>query len=123
MSILIVGAIFSMIVNERRREIGLLRAIGARAVSIFRLIMYESGILTGLGGVMGVVFGAGIVYLFNTMVKSTLRMPYLWPTTTEIAILVAVCVAAGIISGIVGTLYPAFMSSRMEPLRAIRLGE
>lgn len=123
MSILIVGAIFSMIINERRREIGLLRAIGANAVSVFKLIMYESGILTGLGGVIGVVFGAGIVYLFNSMIKSTLRMPYVWPTTTEIAILVVVCVAAGIISGIVGTLYPAFMSSRMEPLRAIRLGE
>lgn len=123
MSILIVGAIFSMIINERKREIGLLRAIGARAVSIFKLIMYEAVILTGFGGLMGVVFGAGVVYLFHFMVKSSLRMPYVWPSVLEITALTVLCVAAGIISGIVGTLSPAVMSSRMEPLRAIRLGE
>ncbi len=123
MSILVVGAIFSMIINERRREIGLLRAIGATSVSVFKLIMYESSILTGFGGAIGVALGAGVVYFFNSMIRSVMKMPYVWPNAGEIGILILICLAAGVVAGVLGALYPAVRSSTMEPLNAIRLGE
>lgn len=123
MSILVVGAIFSMIINERRREIGLLRAIGATSVSVFKLIMYESSILTGFGGAIGVALGAGVVYFFNSMIRSVMKVPYVWPTAGEIGILILICLAAGVVAGVLGALYPAVRSSKMEPLNAIRLGE
>jgi len=46
-----------IIINERKRELGLLRAIGARKYSIFSLIVYESAILTALGGIAGIIIG------------------------------------------------------------------
>jgi len=123
MSILVVGAIFSIIINERRREMGLLRAMGATSVSVFRLVMYESSILTGFGGAIGVALGAGVIYFFNSMIKSVMRMSYVWPTADEIGILILICLAAGVVAGVLGALYPAVRSSTMEPLNAIRLGE
>lgn len=123
MSIIVVGAIFSMIINERRREIGILRAIGATSFSVFKLTLYESSMLTGLGGAIGVTLGAVIVYYFNSMIRSTMRMPYVWPRADEISILFIICLFAGVIAGVLGALYPAVRISKMEPLDVIRLGE
>ncbi|MBT9167087.1 MAG: hypothetical protein DDT19_00411 [Syntrophomonadaceae bacterium] len=123
MSILVVGAVFSMIINERRREMGLLRAMGATSVSVFKLIMYESSILAGFGGAVGVALSAGVVYFFSSMIRSVMKMPYVWPTAGEIGILILVCLIGGVVAGVLGALYPAVRSSRMEPLNAIRLGE
>lgn len=122
MSILVVGTIFSTIVNERRREIGLLRAMGATSLSIFKLIIFESGMLTALAGLVGVGIGSGAVYYFHSVIKS-MNLPYAGPTGDYLLTMGLICVAAGIIAGLVGALYPAIRSSRMEPLSAIRLGE
>ena len=123
MSVLVVGAIFSMTINERRREMGLLRAMGASARSIFRLVIYESSMLTGLGGIIGVGLGAGFVYYFDSVIKTTLKIPYAWPPANYILALVLICVAAAAVAGVVGALYPAIRSSKMEPFSAIRQGE
>ena len=56
--VLMIGALFSTIVNERRREIGLLQAVGATRRFIFRLIMVEAMQLTVIGGIIGLVVGA-----------------------------------------------------------------
>ena len=122
MSILVVGAMFSMTINERKRETGLLRAMGASARSIFRLVIYESSMLTGLGGIIGVGLGAGFVYYFDSVIKTTLKIPYAWPPANYILALVLICVAAAAVAGVVGALYPAIRSSKMEPLNAIRQG-
>ena len=123
MSVLVVGAIFSVIVNERKREIGLLRAMGFRRSSIFKLIMYESTLVTGLGGFLGLLGGVGLMFYLGHFFEKTMKMPYLWPDNEFLATLIFICLIAGLISGILGALYPAAKSSRMEPLAAIRTGE
>ena len=80
MSVLVVGAIFSVVVNERKREIGLLRAMGFRRLSIFKLIMYESTALTSLGGFLGLLAGIGLISYLNSFFQESLKMPYLWPS-------------------------------------------
>jgi len=123
MSILVVGAIFSVIVNERKREIGLLRAMGFRRSSIFKLIMYESTLVTGLGGFLGLLGGIGLMFYLGLFFQKTIKMPYLWPDNEFLAALIFICLIASLVSGIFGALYPAVRSSRMEPLEAIRTGE
>ncbi|MDP6179124.1 MAG: FtsX-like permease family protein, partial [Desulfatiglandales bacterium] len=123
MSILVVGAIFSMVVNERRREIGLLRAMGFRRGSVFKLIMYESTVLTGLGGILGILAGISLISYLGHFFQKTMKMPYLWPTNDFLGALILICLAAGLASGIFGALFPAARTSRMEPLEAIRTGE
>lgn len=123
MSVLVVGAIFSVVVNERRRELGLLRAMGFRRISVFKLIMYESTMLTGLGAVLGLIVAFSLIFYLSKFFQATMKMPFLWPSNIFLGALILICLAAGLASGLLGGLYPAARSSMMEPLEAIRTGE
>ncbi len=54
-NVLMINAIFSAVVNERKREIGIMRAIGATKADIFKLITYESTMITLFSGVAGIL--------------------------------------------------------------------
>lgn len=123
MSLLTIAAIFSMIVNERQREIGLLRAMGGNRGYIFRLMMLEAVILTAIGGLSGVVIGGAALFIFKAVITSSLGIPYLWPPLWYFAILVVGTMLLSISTGVIASVYPAFSSSRLEPYAAIRQGE
>ena len=123
MALLMIGVIFSMIVNERQREVGLLRAMGARRGAVFRLIMYEASTLSILGGMIGIAAGGGSLYALRNVIRTSLNVPYLWPEAGQFAGIILLCLFLAFLTGIVAALYPAFRSSRMEPYAAIRKGE
>lgn len=123
MSLLLIAVVFSMIVNERQREIGLFRALGAKKGFMFRLIMTEASILTTLGGLIGVVCGGVVVISFKNLIMAKLNVPYLWPSNLFMAELSVGCILVALVTGILAALYPAVISARMEPYNAIRKGE
>lgn len=123
---LMIGAIFSTIINERKRELGLLRALGARKASIFRLILYEATLLTGLGGFLGVVFGIAIMRIYQRTIifnLKALNMPYIWPSVDSIVLIALGSICIAILVGVAGTFYPALKGSKLHPYDAIRTGE
>ncbi|MCL4435894.1 MAG: FtsX-like permease family protein [Thaumarchaeota archaeon] len=123
LSALMVAVVFSMIVNERKREIGLLRALGATKMQIFKLVLAESVLLTSAGAAVGIAAGGSIMYVFSALIQSVLKMPYLWPSPDSMVMLVLFSIGVGLLTGLVGAFYPAWRSSRLEPLSAIRGGE
>ena len=123
MSLMLIGVVFSMIVNERQREIGLFRAMGATRGFMFRLLIMESTILTTAGGLMGVTAGGILVYSFKNLIVKQMNVPYLWPSAGFTAALLVGCVFMSVATGVLAALYPAVLSSRMEPYNAIRKGE
>jgi putative ABC transport system permease protein len=123
MALMLIGVVFSMIVNERQREIGLFRAMGAKKSFMFRLIIAEASLLTTIGGVIGVACGAALVISFKDLIVAKLNIPYLWPPASFIAALLVGCIVVSLITGVLAALYPAWMSARMEPYNAIRKGE
>lgn len=62
---LLVSVIFSAIVSERRHELGLLSAIGTQQTQILQLMLLESALTTGLGGVSGVMLGLLLLRLYQ----------------------------------------------------------
>ena len=123
---LMISAIFSTIINERRRELGLLRAIGARKSSIFRLILYEAALLTSIGGLSGVIVGIIIMRVYQRTIifnLKALNMPYIWPSVSDIVMLALGAIAVSVLVGVAGTFYPALRGSKMHPYDAIRAGE
>lgn len=117
-------------VTERTREIGVRRALGARRRDIITQFLAETVVLTGTGGIMGVVMG----YLCNvgvSVVRSLMQLasPELWkalPNTIQnLEPIVAPWSvgAAFIISVVVGVLfglYPASRAAHMDPIEALR---
>lgn len=123
MSLLTIAAIFSMIVNERQREIGLLRAMGSSKQFVFRLMLTEAVFLTAAGGIAGIFVGGAALFIFKAVITSSLGIPYLWPPILTFVKLMVITMFLAIISGAVASLYPALSSSRLEPYAAIRQGE
>ncbi len=123
MALLTIAAIFSMIVNERQREIGLLRAMGGKRGYIFRLMTTEAVLLTAAGGLTGIILGGAGMFIFRAVITASLGIPYLWPPLWFFAILVLGTLFLSVASGVAASLYPAISSSRLEPYAAIRKGE
>lgn len=122
-TLVLITVVFSMIVNERQREIGILRALGARKGTIFFLIMSEAVIVSFAGGMCGIAAGGIFLTAAKGPVMAAFKLPYVWPESTFIAAIGGVVVALSVLTGAAAVVYPAFRSSRMEPYEAIRKGE
>ncbi len=125
-NVLMISAIFSTLINERKKELGLLRAIGAKKGNIFQLVILEAGLLTAVGGILGVVFGAMLMRVYRRTIGfhlESLNIPFLWPAWSDILWLALSTIVLSLMVGILGALYPALMASQADPYDAIRAGE
>ena len=98
-------------VNERTREIGIRRALGAKRRDITIQFLVEAISLTTLGGLMGI----GVGLLVPVIVESALQMKTVI-TAPTILLPFMMAIIVGLISGI----YPAFRAARLDPIRALR---
>lgn len=121
--LLIMSFAFTMIVNERRRELGLLRAVGAARGHIARIILSEAGLLSFAGGAVGVLAGFVIVALLRDVVLHHLKLPYLFPAVGELTLLCGGAVLFSICTGLLSALLPVSSALKQEPYDAIRREE
>lgn len=122
-TVLMIGALFSMVVNERRRELGLLQAMGATRRYVFRMVLLESVELTFLGGALGLLVGGIVMLAVKGTLATSLGIAFLWPSAWYVAALVGAYLVLALATGAMGALYPAIRASRLEPYQAIRTGE
>ncbi|MBN1439801.1 MAG: FtsX-like permease family protein [Anaerolineales bacterium] len=113
---------FRTIVAERRRDIGMLRALGATRGTILGMILAE-GILqgvigAGLGLVFGYLLGAGLLKLVEPFLSRFLNLNLGSPVVSPG--LVVVCVLLGVTVTLLAGLIPARNASRVMPLEALR---
>jgi putative ABC transport system permease protein len=101
-------------VNERTREIGIRKAVGARRRDIMNQFLIESISLTGIGGVLGIALGWAITQAVERIPQAQGLTLLITPGTVIIA--VGVSVAIGIVFG----LYPAMRAARLHPIQALR---
>ncbi|MBM4409258.1 MAG: FtsX-like permease family protein [Chloroflexi bacterium] len=99
-------------VNERTREIGIRKAVGARRMDILLQFLIESIALTGLGGILGILLGWGITQLVQQIQPSLAVLI----TAGTVIIAVGVSVAIGVVFG----LYPAMRAASLHPIQALR---
>ncbi len=123
MALILIGVVFSMIVNERKKEIGIFRAMGAKKSHIFHLVMAEATILSLVGGVVGIATGSSILNIFRDSINASLHVPHLWPSPGRMLFLIAFCLILAILTGVIAALIPAVRASLIEPYEAIRGGE
>jgi putative ABC transport system permease protein len=121
--LLIMAFAFSMIVNERRREIGLLRAMGAARGQLARVLLTEAGLLSTVGGAAGIALGYALLLSFKDLMLHHLRLPYLFPSPADLALLTAGALAIALATGLLSALLPAWSAVRTEPYEAIRSSE
>ena len=123
---LMVGAMFTTVVGERRKELGILRAVGANRRHVFTLILAEAAVLTAIGGMIGIAAGGTMFYAYKEMLAGSLsafKVPYVWPPPAHILAISVFAFLSAVAMGVVGALYPAYTSARLDPYNAIRTGE
>lgn len=122
-AVLMIGALFTMVINERRRELGLLQAMGATRGFIFKEVMLEAVQLTVLGGIAGLAVGALVILLLKGPIAFSLGVDFVWPSALFLVGFTVGYLVLAAITGIIAALYPAVVASRLEPYQAIRSGE
>ncbi len=106
-----VMAIMTISVKERTREIGTRKALGARRREILWQFLLEAVFLTGIGGLLGIMFGSGIGFGIHFATGFPISMPW-W----SFALGIGFSSAVGIIFGIM----PAIRASALDPIEALR---
>jgi putative ABC transport system permease protein len=104
-------------VTERTREIGIRKAIGAKKRDIFIQFLIESVVLTGFGGLIGLIFGIGLGQILASIIAYYSKNEFLSVVSTK-AMFAAIIVSSlvGILSGV----WPASRAARMNPVEALR---
>lgn len=98
-------------IKERTREIGTLKAIGARKKDILSQFLIEAVLLCQLGGGLGILLGIIIGNVVSIIIGGSFIVPWLW-----ILLGVGVCLIVGVLSGI----YPAIKAANQDPIEALR---
>jgi putative ABC transport system permease protein len=120
LSLALIAFVFAMAANERRREIGVLRALGATRGFIFKTLLAEAGLLAVAGALPGSLLAIFCVYLFRNLIIQSLAVPFILPTAGGLL----TALAAGLLLALLGVglaaSIPALHISRLEPALAMR---
>jgi putative ABC transport system permease protein len=98
-------------VTERRREIGIRRAVGATQHDILRQFLFESLSICLLGGLMGCVLGVGFTFMVHHLTQ--------WQTALAWWSMV-VALGVSLLDGVAFGTYPAWKAGKLDPIEALR---
>ncbi|MBV9963686.1 MAG: ABC transporter permease [Parafilimonas sp.] len=98
-------------VNERTREVGLIKALGGKRKNIRRQFLFESMIISLMGALFGIILGVIIGNIFALLLNTGFTVPWAWVIAG-----ILICSGVGLLAGI----WPAIKASRLNPITALR---
>ena len=98
-------------VTERTKEIGIRKSLGAKEKHIKQPFVIEAGTISGMGGVIGILFGGAVAFLIGKLMDMSIV-----PSVTAIVISFSVSVGIGVIFGFL----PAKNAANLNPIDALR---
>jgi len=114
-----IASVLVVSVVQKRREIGILRAMGATRGQVLRLFLLQGAIVGAAGSVLGLLLARAMIFFFMTFVRGSdglplfvIRLPL--PLALQVALLAVAC-------GVLAAIAPARRAAAMDPAQAIRL--
>jgi len=98
-------------VNERTREVGLIKALGGKKKDVRRQFLFESILISILGAVFGIILGVLVGNIFSIVLGTGFVIPWMW-----VAIGIIICTVVGLVAGI----YQAMKAASLNPINALR---
>lgn len=97
--------VFSLIVNERKREYSILRVLGADKITLRKLIFSEAFVIGSIGAATGIFLGALVVLPFNTLIAEKLSVPFVLSTPVMIIIFAFITFAISVFSSVFAAVF------------------
>jgi putative ABC transport system permease protein len=98
-------------VNERTKEVGLIKAIGGKSKNVRQQFLFESMIISIMGAIVGIILGVLVGNLFGVFLNTGFVVPWAWVIAGII-----ICSVVGLLAGI----YPAMKAAKLNPIVALR---
>lgn len=118
--VFIMMIVFSIVINERKKEFAVLRMTGVPQKKLLELVVTEGVCVNLTGGIAGALFVLLLSVLFKNSLRSLLSLPFLFPSALETVILFVFALALSVFSGIVSSIYMARKISRMDAGNVLR---
>jgi putative ABC transport system permease protein len=119
LSLFLVWAIFTAIANERAREVGIMRALGAKERHVVKLFLFEVLVLGAVGSIVGIIAGTTLTFIMAQSFSILKNLPVDLSTSTR-----TVIALAGLLFGtgicVLGALSPVQRLKKLEPLLVIK---
>jgi lipoprotein-releasing system permease protein len=114
-----IASVLVVSVVQKRREIGILRAMGATRGQILRLFLVQGAVVSALGSLLGILLAIAMISLFMAFVRGADGLPLFairlqWTTAWQVALIATVC-------GVLAAIAPARRAAAMDPAQAIRI--
>jgi putative ABC transport system permease protein len=119
-ALFLIAMMFSMSVNERKRELAVLRAIGATRNYVLRSVLAEASILALGGAAIGIAGTAALLFLFQGFLSNIFKLPFLFPSAASLAAIFGIGVIFALVTVVTAVLVPALRISREELAIAMR---
>ncbi|MDP3170738.1 MAG: FtsX-like permease family protein [Polaromonas sp.] len=114
-----IASVLVVSVVQKRREIGILRAMGATRGQILRLFLVQGAVVGALGSALGIALAVLMIWLFTTFVRGSDGLP-LFVITLPLATAVQVALIATV-CGVLAAVAPARRAAALDPAQAIRM--
>jgi putative ABC transport system permease protein len=121
-AVFVLAIIFTLALNERQREFGILRAIGATRRKLTAIVLTEAVLLCSVGAIFGVGVVCLIVFPYSTLIERVLQTAYLPPQSVLVAAILIVCLILGTAIGPLASLFSAARIGKNEAFENMREG-
>ena len=114
-----IASVLVVSVVQKRREIGILRAMGATRGQVLRVFLLQGALVGAIGSALGIVLAVGLIWAFTHFVRGSDGLPLFsitlpLATAWQVALIATVC-------GVLAAIAPARRAAAMDPAQAIRI--
>ena len=114
-----ISSVLVVSVVQKRREIGILRAMGTTRGQVLRVFLLQGAIVGALGSTLGIVLAVGLITAFTTFVRGSDGLPLFAITLAPLLALQVALIATA--SGVLAAVMPARSAAALDPAQAIRM--
>ena len=114
-----IASVLVVSVVQKRREIGILRAMGATRGQVLRIFLLQGAIVGALGSALGVLLALGFIWVFTTLVRGADGLPLFAITLSPVLALQVAAIAT--VCGVLAAVAPARSAAKLDPAQAIRM--
>ena len=123
LAIIVIFVIFSSSLNERKREISILRILGASRGDLVKMLLRESLIISALGGIAGIVIAGVLIYAFSLLICQSIGLPCMNISITDGLIYALMVFMLTLIIGPLSSIYSALSLTKFDAYQTLREGE